>query len=69
MKAFTYKETKTTNMKIVGLIDTDRMVIDVDGIDKDLTTLLSAFNGGIVEIKVTIKEESELDEPTSEDEE
>lgn len=51
-------------MKIAGIIDTDRMTIDVDGEEKSLATLLSVFNGGDVEIKVNVKIESELDEPT-----
>ena len=51
-------------MKIAGIIDTDRMTIDVDGEEKSLATLLSVFNGGDIEIKVNVKVESELDEPT-----
>ena len=63
MKTFVYKKTKQTLMKIVGLIDTDRMVIDVDGDEKSISTLLSDFNGGVVEINVKVKDETELDEP------
>lgn len=70
MASFMFKEVKTTNMKIVGLIDTDTMKIEVDGEEKDLATLLSPFNGGCVEINVKVKDETELDEPVkSEDEE
>lgn len=68
MSNFVYKETKTTAMKIAGIIDTNTMKIDVDGDKKDLKTLLSAFNGGGVEINIKVKEESELDEPTGTDE-
>lgn len=53
-------------MKIAGFIDTDRMTIEVDGDEKDISTLLSAFNGGCVEINVKVKNEEELDEPVSE---
>lgn len=67
MTNFSFKETKQTAMKIVGLIDTDNMTIEVDGEDKKLTTLLSVFNGGAVEINVKVKEENELDEPTEPD--
>ena len=69
MANFTYKRTETTTMKVAGIIDTDRMVIDVDGEEKSLTTLLSDFNGGCVEINVKTKNEEELDEPTSNSEE
>ena len=59
MANFVFKETKQTSMKI-----------DVDGETKKLSTLLSVFNGGGVEINVKVKEENELDEPTeSSDEE
>jgi hypothetical protein len=55
-------------MKIAGIIDTDKMTVDVDGEEKSLSTLLSVFNGGGIEINVKIKTEEELEEPTSDDE-
>ena len=65
MANFVFKKTETTNMKI-GIIDTDRMTVDVDGEEKkSLATLLSVFNGTGVEIKVATKNEEELDEPTA----
>lgn len=67
MANFVFKETKQTSMKIAGIIDTDNMTIDIDGDEKNLTTLLSAFNGGAVEINVKVKEENELDEPVESD--
>ena len=63
MANFVFKKTETTNMKIAGIIDTDKMTVDVDGEEKSLTTLLSVFNGVGVEIKVATKNEEELDEP------
>lgn len=54
-------------MKVVGMLDSDRMVIDVDGEEKSLTTLLSVFNGTDIELVAKIKAESELDEPTNEE--
>lgn len=70
MANFAYKKTTTTVLKVAGIIDTDKMTIDVDGEEKKLSTLLSDFNGGGVEINVKVKEEDELDEPTeSSDEE
>ena len=61
---FTYKKTTTTAMKIAGIINTDTMTIDVDGEEKKLSTLLSDFNGGAIEINIKVKDEEELDEPT-----
>lgn len=69
MAAFTHKRTVTETMKITGIIDTDRMVIDVDGEEKKLTTLLSVFNGGGIELNVKIKDEEELPEPTADEKE
>ena len=68
MANFVFKKTETTNMKIAGIIDTDRMTVDVDGEEKSLATLLSVFNGTGVEIKVATKNEEELDEPTDSEE-
>lgn len=68
MANFVYKKTETTAMKIAGIVDTDRMVIDVDGEEKDISTLLSDFNGGCVEINIKTKDETELDEPTGSEE-
>lgn len=64
---FVYKKTEMTAMKIAGIIDADKMTIDVDGEEKSLATLLSDFNGGCVEINVKIKNEEELIEPTFND--
>ena len=66
MANFVFKKTETTNMKIAGIIDTDRMTVDVDGEEKSLATLLSAFNGVDIELVAKVKAESELDEPTEE---
>lgn len=69
-KNFTYKKTETTALKAVGIIDSDRMVVDVDGEEKSLATLFADFNGACVEIniKTKTKNEEELDEPTSTEE-
>jgi hypothetical protein len=54
-----------TTLKAVGILDTDRMIIDVDGDEKKLSTLLSDFNGGCIEINIKTKSEDELEEPVS----
>ena len=69
MANFAYKRTETTALKAVGIIDIDRMVIDIDGVEKSIATLLSDFNGGLIELNVKIKNEQDLLEPTSDDEE
>jgi len=63
MANFVYKKTETTSMKVIGILDTDKMTIDVDGDEKSLVTLLSDFNGVCMEINVKTKSEEELDEP------
>lgn len=57
MANFKFNRTTTTNMKIAGLLDTDRMVINVDGEDKLLATLLSPFNGAECEVVIKIKQD------------
>mgnify|MGYP003275722137 CR=1 FL=1 len=68
MANFVYKKTETTAMKVAGIIDADKMTIDVDGEEKSIATLLSDFNGGCVEINVKTKNEEELAEPKSDEE-
>lgn len=63
MASFTYKKTSTTAMKVAGILDTQAMVINVDGEDKQLSTLLRDFEGAAVEINIKVKDEEELDEP------
>lgn len=62
MANFAYKKTTTTAMKVAGILDTDNMT--VDGEEKKLSTLLSDFNGGAIEINIKVKDEEDLDEPT-----
>lgn len=70
MASFVYKTVKTTSMKIAGVIDTDRMIIEVDGEEKKLSTLLQEFNNYKIEFNIKTKDEEELDEPVdSEDNE
>ena len=69
MANFSYKRTETTTLKAAGVIDSDRMVIEVNGEEKKLSTLLSDFNGGEIEININVKSEEELDPPESSDEE
>ena len=63
MANFSYKEVKTTTVKVAGILDANRGTIEVDGVEKRLSTLLSDFNNECVEFTIKIKEENELDEP------
>lgn len=63
MASFAFKKVETTSMKVTGVIDIDAMTIDVDGEMKRLSTLLSPFNGGAVEINVKVRDEEELEMP------
>lgn len=67
MANFIFKRTEQKAMKIAGMIDTDAMIINVDGDDKKLNTLFSPFNGCNVDITIKVKSEDELDEPTDEE--
>lgn len=71
MANFVYKLVKTKSMKIAGVIDTDEMIVELNGEDKKLSTLLKEFNGRSIELNVKIKNEEELAEPEddSDDEE
>ena len=65
---FSFKEVTTKTMKIIGIVDASRMIIDVDGEEKNISTLLSAFEGNNIEMVVKVKAESDLDEPTEDEE-
>lgn len=66
MANFSYKRTETTAMKVAGIFDAKRMVIDVDGEEKSLSTLLSDFDGGAIEVNIKVKNEEDLTEPAPE---
>lgn len=63
MAAFTYKKISTTSMKVTGILNPQTMVINVDGEDKQLSTLLRDFADLPVEINIKVKDKEELDEP------
>lgn len=63
MSNFCFKRNQTTTLKAVGIIDSDSLTIDVDGEEKDIPTLLSAFNGAVVEFNIKMKDQEDLPEP------
>ena len=62
-QCFSYKETKTTTMKVAGILDTDAMVIHTDDGERSIKTLLSYFNGAEIDFSIKVKSERDLDEP------
>lgn len=69
MKTFVFKRNEVTSMKVLGVLDADNMIIDTEDGSKNITTLLSAFNGAVVELNVKTKNEEDLSEPTSDSDE
>lgn len=65
MKSFVYERATTTTLKAVGFIDTDKGIIDIDGEEKSIATLLSDFNGATIELSVRVKDREELEAPVS----
>lgn len=65
MANYAYKRTVQTNMKCVGLLDTNKMTITIDDVEKDLSTLLSDFDGGNVELNIKVKDEVDIAEPNN----
>lgn len=59
-KSYSYKESKVTTKKLVGMYDAEKHVIDVDGENKDIVEELKDFEGAIVEIVIKVKEETDL---------
>lgn len=69
MKNLQYKKVTTTTLKVCGFLDANRMVMDVDGAEKDIKTLLSDFDTDCIELSVKVKDEMELSEPSDSEEE
>ena len=62
MNSYIYKQTTVTQKKLVGWYDADKHTIEFDGIDRDILKELQPFNGGLIEIVVKTKEETDLAE-------
>ena len=59
-KNYTYKESKVTTKKLVGMYDAEKHTIEVDGEDKDIIAELKDFEGSVVEVVIKVKEETDL---------
>lgn len=44
-KNYSYKESKVTTKKLVGVYDVDTHTLEIDGEDKDILKELEDFNG------------------------
>ena len=70
MAVFTYKENKTRNMKVKGVLNSKTMEIETEEGVKNLVTLLSEFDGiDGFELSATVKTTEDLDEPSEVDDE
>lgn len=67
-KNLTYKKSTTTALKACGILDIINGTIDINGTEKKILSLLKDFEGAEVELTVKVKDEEELDEPTSDEE-
>lgn len=64
---FIYRENRITKMTVKGMLDADTMTINVDDVDKKLSTLLSDFNGAEIAMTIKVQEDMDLDEPMDEE--
>lgn len=62
-----YTETTNKTIKAVGLLDVSKNAIIVDGEVVNISALLSEFDGTEVNFSLSMKTETELDTPESED--
>lgn len=63
MAAFSFKVTTTKKLKACGVLDLSNMTIEINGEEKKLETLLTAYDGCVVNLSVDVKDEEELDMP------
>lgn len=59
-KNYTYKESKTTTKKISGMYDTTTHAIESDADKRDILKELEDFEGAVIEVTITVKEETDL---------
>ena len=59
-KNYTYKESKTTTKKISGVYDTATHTIESEGDKRDILKELEDFADDVIEISITMKEETDL---------
>ena len=68
-KSVNYKRTITTSLKAAGYIniEDDGVYLDTDDGMKNFKKLLSDFQGAAVELSVTVKDVSDLPDPSDDE--
>ncbi len=61
--SFSYKKSTTTRLKAVGCLDIAHGSIITDDGERELLALLSDFDGAVVDLSVSVKDEMDLDLP------
>ena len=59
-KSYTYKENKTISKKISGVYDTATHTIASEADNRDILKELEDFEGAVIEVSITVKEETDL---------
>ena len=59
-KNYTYKENKTITKKISGDYDTATHTIESEADKRDILKELEDFEGSVIEVSITVKEETDL---------
>ena len=59
-KNYTYKENKTITKKISGVYDTATHTIESEADKRDILKELEDFEGSVIEVSITVKEETDL---------
>ena len=59
-KNYTYKENKTITKKISGVYDTATHTIASEADNRDILKELEDFEGAVIEVSITVKEETDL---------
>lgn len=67
MANFNYKKSTTTTLKVKGELNAAAGVIMVDDVERSISSLLSDFDGQVMTLTITNKEEEDLPEPMNEE--
>ena len=59
-KSYTYKKNKTISKKISGVYDSATHTIESEGDKRDILKELEDFADDVIEISITMKEETDL---------
>ena len=59
-KNYSYKESRTTTKKISGVYDTATHMIKSEADNRDILKELEDFEGAVIEVSITVKEETDL---------